>query len=473
MRANEQQIEEYKLDRAVRLGLEQARRTRSRRGISACRTRIGYGALAAVLLTSLAALLILAPNQNPGGNAAQKGVSGPAASLNPAAQPPDYAMKQIDSHKDWKKALEHGLYQPINQTQEKNGYRVTVDGVLADSKVVIVFYTAENLEGNAPIKLIRSTQLNFGSETGSVGYDNPYFESDPKKASVTFGRFEFFNADSTTDLTPGTLAFSGYWGNEALPEEDQALMEFSFSINPELDKAAVEKTIPINQSVKVAGDTITIKDALMGPLHTWIVVDFSKSLQPIEDLYQPKLTIGTGNNLVHLYAFLNLPYLKMRNEPNKIVLPFEGGIYEKDTSTITLMANGIERSTLLSQQITVNTDTGQIIHAPDDRLKFEGITKQDGQLLLSLSLKPSANGGENYMKQSFDLNSTFTDTKGNEFTFKTPSKTSISADGTANQVTVGLEDRKYNQPLTFTVPFYQGAIIESPITVTGKEETAK
>ncbi|MEK5205660.1 DUF4179 domain-containing protein [Psychrobacillus sp. FSL H8-0510] len=53
-------------------------------------------------------------------------------------------------------AVENDFYQPLNLSQEKNGIMVTLDGVIADKKGIVVFYSVQSKEKNQPLEAFRN-----------------------------------------------------------------------------------------------------------------------------------------------------------------------------------------------------------------------------------------------------------------------------------------------------------------------------
>lgn len=163
-------------------------------------------------------------------------------------------------------AADQGLYQPINKSAEAEGYKVTVDGVLADNQTMIVFYTLENLSGSSESKDIEIDFLNADGNLLTV----PDIWRESRGGGVhSKGAEHNYTKLTFSEANPGHIILTA--GSKFIPAA-----ESSVKIPIDLDTSrytGLERTVPVNQTAVIRGRNITIADVILRPLSTTIRFD--------------------------------------------------------------------------------------------------------------------------------------------------------------------------------------------------------
>lgn len=331
-RLAEQQVSEGALASAIEAGLARGKSARRKRVMQ--RGVIAAGVLACCLLIAIVWPVWPMPGTST------------VMSSHPGV--PEYVLSQMTTPME--QAADQGLYQPINKSAEVAGYKVTVDGVLADNQTMIVFYTWENLLGTGQSK---NLYIDFLDADGNLLIAPDVWKESPSSVN-NMDRVEHdYVRLSFSDSTPGQIVITA--GSEIIPKN-----ESSVKISIELDTsryAGLERTIPVNQSAAIRGRHITIGDVILRPLSTTIRFDPKVTVSIYEPVnMQAKLYLGEKKEKQFRYYIKSRTaiYSGGQNEADALLsaIVFDS-LYYEDWNEVTLQVDGWETSDYQPQEFKI------------------------------------------------------------------------------------------------------------------------
>ncbi|MFC0190165.1 DUF4179 domain-containing protein [Fictibacillus aquaticus] len=171
-------------------------------------------------------------------------------------------------------AVENDYYQKIGTSAEKNGMRVTIDGVIADESGMVVFYTLtpEQKKEYFDIQAAKIISLEGKHlDPGTTGFGSP-------------------SNEEGMDRYTGELEF--YFENKIQGKKfqlDLSLEGEEFSIPFTLTKdIKVSQKYTINKTIEIEGQKLTVVSAEVSPLRTGVHVKMdpnnTKQILALEDL---------------------------------------------------------------------------------------------------------------------------------------------------------------------------------------------
>ncbi|MNB66750.1 hypothetical protein D3C75_132290 [compost metagenome] len=445
--SEEQAVPDWKLDGAVRAGIERGRQRR----LPSLRWRAGIIMAAAALL-----VLVLLP-----------WLTGLAGQTVPARKPltnwgdlepfREILKNQISP----KTALDYGeVYRIGAESEEKNGYRFKVDAVIADQRGMFVLYTTENendqkaqiagfvLKDQGTGKSIYASYTSWGDMENGKGRARHIIQ-------VTWDRaVQKIPASVTATLTM----------TENSPE---ALTSSSMKYRTELvtsfrldGSGAVQEgeDIPLNSSMVIGGQEIYLSKAYIGPTGIYVDYDYKDSnSMKIFGLISPVILSEKDGEATELASWLSYGGDIVTGT---MVFGYDNG---NERGPLTLTVDGIQALDKGRLSLVVDTEKKEILKAPDSKLKFSEVPAAKGQMVLSYS-EPGTSGGNNPW-YSLSLDGDYMDGKGEKHKLDS-SHSEVShredADGrTADYyINLGAPSEDLPQPLTFTLDSYPSPVLE-------------
>ncbi|MFD0589773.1 DUF4179 domain-containing protein [Paenibacillus sp. GCM10027627] len=414
------------LDAALKSGMEQGRRRAVR--FQRKRLSMGMGAAVVCMLLMLTAFVRISPAFA----AVMKEIPGFGGFVELIAFDPSLSA-----------ALSNEFIQPVNCSDEKNGYKFTVNGVMADSQRMVLFYTVEG--------------------PGIQKYDNTFRDYELKDengegiqaviSSYHYFREEKGDSDAVQDyldimMSPGV----------AIPKE----IEFKMQVGQEWLKVQVpidherfanlEERIAINHKIEMGGQQIEIKEAVISPLQVSITFK------------------GNENNTKRLNGFIDLELVDERGRRytsnagmgdlnSEITQRFQSSYFQKPKE-LTLKLSGIYMS---DQGLTmsVNTETGETISAPDSRLILKGVYNRGKSKGIELELTLTDPSEYHWAPVLFEHNGTFRDGNGKQYPLPDGAYANMRIDsGGIIYYDFNVPDVPYVQPLTFNIRQYLGYVLQ-------------
>ncbi|QWU13451.1 hypothetical protein SAMN04487895_103116 [Paenibacillus sophorae] len=448
-------VSEQKLDAAIHAGIAEG----TRRGKN---VRRRYAFTTAVILT-VALLFIISWL---GGLGGQKII---------AVQPKNWgefeAYRSIaENNITIKTALDAGLVIPLHiSTQEKNGYKIILDGMIADRRGMLLLYTFENRSAQ------KATVTRFSLKGPSNFSSTSYWSGGDRSPGITHNYVQLTLEEGqklSERITAEVIV---------IPDTPEAQLSSSNKFRTSLttgftvDTAEIEKSgreIDIGETMTVGGQRIHIEKAYIGPTGIYLnAVYDDQNAKRIFSVIKPTIMSGKGEKETALASYMTLDV----NTPLQTMVFHNNNMDAKGPLKLTI--KGIQALDKPDLKLVIDTEAQKIIKAPDDRLTLsdrstdirftesssgvEGKGKP-GQLVLQLSTKPTPN--DEMTRVSFDLDDSFTDGEGvkhsinrNEGTYW---ESSGNSEGWTDTGIYNLGSAKLPQPLTFTISSYPNPILE-------------
>jgi len=415
---------EFQLDEAFRQGVEQGRRREAGRR----RRRIGWRM--AVAAASMLVLLTGFARISPAFAALLKEIPGMSG-----------FVELISSDPSLTSALDNEYIQPVNRSDERNGYRLTVSGIIADSQRMVVLYSTE---GGA-----EHSKQSFADFKLTDGEGNDI------EAMITTS-----HVFPDSNQPPSNGPVQDYIDVQLGPGvEMPQTVNFRLKMGPEwlgvtfdVDHsrfAELEETISIQKEIAVGGQRVTVTEATITPLQVSVAFESDPANDKrLIDFIDLELVDEQGRTYSTPAGIGDLD--------NKLTRHFHSSYFHKPKE-LTLRAKGVFLSDR-GLKLVINTDTGELLEAPDGRLKLIGAAKSPGSVKLELELhqddEPGTKKGYTLLKHR----GTFRDASGAEFEL-------LDSDGIAMSWRSGSEtatyyyripNEAYVQPLTFDIDQYLG-----------------
>ncbi|GKU77726.1 DUF4179 domain-containing protein [Paenibacillus sp. L3-i20] len=358
-------------------------------------------------------------------------------------------VEMISYDKSLLSAINNDFMQPINVSDERNGFKFTVNGVIADSQRIVLFYTAEGPGINE-------------EDTSFLKYDLRDENGDSIVASI----MSYNTSEEVVDKNGGVQEYLDILmsPDAPVPHEIQFKLQVGtewLKVNIPIDHnkfAGMVEHIEVNKTIEVAGQKLTIRSALITPLQVSIDIESdphnSKQLNDFIDL-----------ELVDERGIIYKTNVGRGELDNQITRHFQSSYFQKPKQ-LTLTSKGL-MMTERDLKLVMNTDTGEIIAAPDSKVSLAEVTKKDNHIDVTMELEQGDDPGK-VMRgyELFKYNSSFKDAEGNEFQFESdgnsvrgdPDGVGESLMGTYNY---RIPRRYYVQPLTFEIGQYPGYVLEN------------
>ncbi|TYA11114.1 DUF4179 domain-containing protein [Paenibacillus faecis] len=439
VRHAEERISDQKLETAIRQGLALGKARKRQVGL---RLRVAFAA--GVLTCGLAVLFgwQLWPPADPG--------SITVMGNSPASSIPERVLSMMSEA--MKKAAENGLYQPINKATEKDGYRLTVDGVLADNRTMIIFVNAENLNNTGKIRSIQEnfTNLNGGlldEKYGSSTFGSNLSLQDQNKPSKSYYyTLQFKN-------TPSQMLFS----EELELDFGSSSKKLSLKIPIQIDEnkfSSLEKSVPVNQTVQIGEHQLKLTRAVLNPLSTTLEFKATSKLKKegVADLQDAKLYLGETRKDQFQYFLVPRDSKSelLSSEARSLSAIRFDTLYYKDYSEVTLRATGITGNTAEKGKLIIDTEKQTL--GPNSPMRLKEIKRTKDKTELHIQHPITKQNPES----SISFKGNFTDQSGKEYSIQ---EGSFSKEDSS----ITISSQEYSQPLTFPYTIYTDHITQQPI----------
>ena len=164
-------------------------------------------------------------------------------------------------------AVENDYIQQMDLAQENNGITAKVEYVIIDRKQVNIFYRLESEEHT--YMYTNPKVLNKeGIDEESCSWTTPIND-------VPNDQLRLITLDYNQEEVPGALQLMLYvYGKpDTITGKENRLTEFTFLLEFDLNRIAEMKVYPVNQTVNLDGQSITITEIQVYPTHLRMVVD--------------------------------------------------------------------------------------------------------------------------------------------------------------------------------------------------------
>ncbi|MEC0089670.1 DUF4179 domain-containing protein [Paenibacillus macquariensis] len=373
-------------------------------------------------------------------------------------------------------ALDNDFIQPVGVSDEHNGMKFTVQGIIADDSRMVVFYDIQlpdkdssvelddvSLTDTSGKKILASLSYNnsderkqedireFGIQRGTIVVEITQGKSLPSAVllKVVFKKSPLSNLDNVKrDMFAGD-------GENLITKDNDRGTEFNVTIPIDREKfEGLQKEYIIGETIQIEGQSITFDKAVVSPLRISLYVDYDKE--------NSKQIFGPGD--IQLIDDQGTAWKSISGSMGSLkdrqILNFESP-YFKVPKTLTIEGSWFRALNKDQMSVIIDTEKGQLLKTPDEKLDLQGIEIIDKYLQLDFSLKGL--DPADYMGYSL-FEGEFTDADGNKHqreNLKESTTSRFSDSGPIEQHNLQYMDNKtYKQPLTFTIFNYPAYIRE-------------
>ncbi|WP_123039469.1 DUF4179 domain-containing protein [Cohnella candidum] len=366
-------------------------------------------------------------------------------------------------------AVDNDFLQPLGVSDEHDGMKLTVQGIIADESRMVVFY-----EVAVPAKheTVRVDTINVSDVGGTplpagIGYSYPQEqEQDVRESGVYRGTFDVALADGQrlpdkviigmklqrVKLSDGIdgAPKSSVAGSEGVPVKHPpktGITEFKMTIPIDTAKSAgLRKEIPIGQTIRAEGQAVTFTKAVLSPLRVTLYLEF--------DSNNTKQIFGPGD--IRLVDDKGTVWKNISGsagtDKDRLVVHFESPYFNQPKS-LTVEGSWFRALDKDEMMIQIDTERRRLLTAPDKKLTLHMIGDTDQYVRLDFELN-GVNPDDNMLYTL--LEGEFTDGKGithRMADLKEVVSGSKEGDG-PQHVYYYLDKVKYPQPLTFRIYNY-------------------
>lgn len=332
-------------------------------------------------------------------------------------------------------AMENGFMQPVNLSDEHDGIKLTVDGILADESRVIIFYTMNNADGQKRVINLRSAMV-VNNEAASASFGSSNFEEDWDSKQ---GTIDLYLQEGTG--IPDTLNLELQVGEDNKIEAISSVWRYEIPVDRE-KFAGMKETYEINRTVNVEDQRITFENMIVYPTRIGLEIaydkDNTKKLFHFEDIRiedERGETFGTIKNGVSASAI----------DENRHILYFESNYFRKPKQ-LYLRASSIRALDKNKLEVQVDLDRKELISRPDERISLDEVGPREGDQVI-LAFKMRNDDPLDKIRQYHFLNSEFKDASGKSFY-------SSQTGSSTNEFFLYINKEDYVSPLTLTIADY-------------------
>ncbi|REK61490.1 MAG: hypothetical protein DF221_16325 [Brevibacillus sp.] len=371
-------------DRYILAGMAEARRRQMR---TQRLHRIGWSALTAcVLMLGLVFSIRLSP------------AVAAYVSRVPGLKP---LVELIQYDKGLQMAAQHGLTQQVGRSAVRGKVSFTVDQVLMDQKRMLIVYTIKNAEPGHVTKLEKLELYDPEGNQLKAGFSWSHKPAD-KEAVVSQNKLDVYWQDDVP--IPDRIT-----AKVTLSVDNQVWEPLSVDIP--IDKSTyadlTEKVYPVNKTVIVDGQAITVERVTVYPTQTEVAIRFDpKNSKRIFGFDNLRLVNEKGES----FAFWGNGVSSHSVDEDSVVYYLESS-YFTPPEKLYVTADGIRALDKEKLHVVIDAKTGRLLQAPDDRLRVEALRQNEDVVGLDLALRVE----EGDLHQLHPLVRDLYDDRGNEY----------------------------------------------------------
>jgi|GEM_PF-498349 len=366
-------------------------------------------------------------------------------------------------------ALDNDFVQKIGISDEHDGMKLTVQGIIVDDSRMVLFYEVQLPDKESYVQVGNTNLTDDSGVSLPVGIGFSYPEEarqDIGKNGVQRGTVDINLADDRT--FPDEMIWKMKLLRARLPDRDEPPMGqvgevdtaadarslaengIDFQVRFRIDRekfAGLQQQYPLHQTIEVEGQKITFAKAVVSPLRVSLYLDYDEANS--KQVYGPgdirliddqgtewKQYLGNMTKDHPVYHFES-PYF---NQPKS--LHIEGSWFR-----------ALDRNKM---QVKVDTITREVLQAPDNRLSLHDVVRGAADTKLDFELRDVAEE-DNMMYMLFEPE--FRDADGRVYTMSdhggTRSVSSFGAGKRSEQhAYFYIDNEAYKQPLTLTIYSY-------------------
>lgn len=357
-------------------------------------------------------------------------------------------VELIQGDKTLMSAINNDFIQPVNESVEKNGYKLTVDGIIADDQRLVIIYTAEGPGLNGDTGFLNyNLKTDDGGDVVAAIVSSHFPTNEKDKADAPIHDYlDILMSDGVP--MPNGIQFGLMLGNEWL-EIDIPIDHSQF--------AGMREEIELNQSFEVSGQRFMINKVIITPLQVSLMFEAdANNDKRANHFINMALVDEKGRRYETSTGFGDLNPLLTRH--------FKSSYFEKPKQ-LTFEADGM----YLSENhlsLTIDTDKVETISSPNNKLQLVGKEQVAEGYDLTFELMKLDEIDMQLGYTLFKHQGTFKDTSGTIYPLLDRSGTAISWSASEDKVSYFYRIPKadYKQPLTFDIEQFPGYVME-PIRI--------
>lgn len=347
-------------------------------------------------------------------------------------------VELIHYDKGLKLALENDFMQPVGLSEEQDGIKLTVDGIIADESRMVLFYTLTNTDGRKRVMNLQGANLITNQENSSSSYGaydfNETWES--KQGTIDFNWHERTTIPDTLELelkVGETITNNLVW-------------RYTIPVDKERFKGQKETYI-INETVVVEDQRITFGTMTVYPTRIGLEVAYdptnTKKLFAFDDI---RIEDENGESFGTIMNGVTASYI----EDNRQILYFQSNYFSKPNK-LYIRASSIRALDKSKLEVQVDLENKQLLTRPDDRLTLErtGFSDEYGQEVLVFHLENDDPRDQTNLSHIF--NDEYKDASGQ---LLNSNRTGFSI----NEFQFYMEKKKHISPITITLSNYPSRI---------------
>lgn len=437
------EIPSDRLDQAIQIGFETAKRNQTNKQRGFMRRSIWYTAIAAILILAFVTSIRVSP-----------------AFANALSSIPGFSgiVEMIQDNKGIQMAIENEHYQIIGTTGETEGVKVTLEGIITDESSMIAFSAIEHnkkypnwyLSGYRILDTNGNEIANDHSFSTSWNQKNDLLATNtteikfkgPVPTEEMILEYQF--SDDIRD--EGPVPIEEMFLKSHLTDDnkdDQVIKTIQIPFKVEL-KPVKREQYAVNKTVVIEGQKIHIHSITIGPIKTSIEVEYdaenTKKILGFEDL---RLVDEKGE----VWSAIKNGSTASWSEDSTIISYFLQSNYFRDTDHLYLQFNKLMAMDKDEAELIVDTEKQEIVKQPKDN-RF-GNLKMYG-LYMEIELM----GGKEYHHDPF---SKFYDADGKELRSMSGSFSKYENDE-ISKIGLELPNENYKNPLRFPLYAYPSYI---------------
>ncbi|WP_379141590.1 DUF4179 domain-containing protein [Paenibacillus sp. sgz500992] len=272
-------------------------------------------------------------------------------------------------------AIDAGLVQRISgASAQQNGYVLTVDGIAADRKGILILYSLQN-------NTSRKSQVNrlqlAGEGYSAVNYPNGWSPKDVQPG-ITLG-YEVLQWGGDFRSLPDQITFELNLGEKtktATSSGVKPLAQLSVPITLDHDKMAkTGELIHVDRTLTIAGQEVDVNEVYISTTGIYVEEEYNpQNSKQIFGLLNPRMLLGSEDQFMSLSSFRTL-----------VVEGKKSLVFANDNNSkqpLRLQIDGIHALAKDATELIIDTEKQQIIKAPDKNLKVSVNSTAEGSTMI-------------------------------------------------------------------------------------------
>ena len=355
---NQVQISKAKLHSAVQTGFEKAKKERLLKRTKLIIRSSWSVVIVAILLISFITSISVSPVF------ANKVASIPGM---------ERIIALIQQDKGLTAAFENDFYQPINKSQEKNGITVTLDGVIADKKGMVVFYSVRTEDMDVSSLELKYLQLWSGM---NMRYS-----------------FELMNFVLPLTQMTNSKTFSGSEYIQTIPYSKDLSWKIGIKNGAKVENFKIpftykkmevtSKNIVVNKEVEIEGQYFKVKELIVDPIRAVVKIE-ENSNNTMKLLARPFDGLELVDEEGRKWSAMPGNAYKTLVEGNVWEIPLKESFYFYEPQKLTLTFGKIAAMDKEEAYILIDTESKRFIEQPSQSI-FSNLQVDDN--LVSFTVK--------------------------------------------------------------------------------------